>query len=113
MDANQNESRCYHPQGQDLKFKWEKGFNIEGTIVGSLTMFIENTGLHTTLHTKHGCENVPPIRSPGSSVIDYMYISEGLLPHLVGIAMLNYDAVFDSNHRTFFLDSRIESFFGT
>jgi hypothetical protein len=45
--------------------------------------------------------------------IDYVYISEGLLEHVVGIEMLNFDVVFDSNHRTFFHDLDCESFFGT
>jgi hypothetical protein len=46
-------------------------------------------------------------------VIDYVYVSEGLLEHVVAIGMLNFDAVFDSDHRTFFLDIDFESFFGT
>jgi hypothetical protein len=40
-------------------------------------------------------------------------VSEGLLEHVVGIGMLDFDAVFDSDHRTLFLDIDIESFFGT
>jgi hypothetical protein len=46
-------------------------------------------------------------------VIDYVYVSEGLLEHVGGIGMLNFDAVFDSDHMTFFLDIDFESFFGT
>jgi hypothetical protein len=65
----------------------DTGFNIEGTIDGSLKTFIENTGLHNILNTKHGDENVPPTRCPGSSVIDYVYVSEGLLKHVIGIGL--------------------------
>jgi hypothetical protein len=97
----------------NFKFKPEKGFNIDATIDGSLKKFFENSGLHNILHTKHGCESVPPTLSPGSYVIDYVYVSEGLLPHVLGIGMLNYDTLFDSDHHTFFLDIDIESFFGT
>jgi hypothetical protein len=68
--------------------------------------------LYNILNTKHGDENVPPSRIPGSSVIDYVYVSEGLLEHVVGIGMLSFDAVFDSDHRTFFLDIDHEYFFG-
>jgi hypothetical protein len=78
-----------------------------------LKTFAENTGLQNILNTKHGDENVPPTRCPGSSVIDYVYVSEGLLEHVIGIGMLNFDAVFDSDHRTFFLDIDFESVFGT
>jgi hypothetical protein len=78
-----------------------------------LKTFVKNTGLHNILNTKHGDENVPPTRCPGSSVIDYVYVSEGLLEHVTGIGMLNFDAVLDSNHRTFFLDIDFESVFGT
>jgi hypothetical protein len=68
--------------------------------------------LHNILNTKHGDENVLPERCPGSSVIDYAYISEGLLEHVISIGMLNFDVVFDSDHRTFFLDIDFESVFG-
>jgi hypothetical protein len=114
LDANQNESRFYRPQIHDRKFKSDTGFNIDGTIDGSLKTFVENTGsLHNILNTKYGDENVPPTRCPGSSVIDYVYASEGLPEHVIYIAMLNFDAVFDSDHRTFFLDIDFESVFGT
>jgi hypothetical protein len=79
MDSNPNESRCYRPQTHDRKFKSDTGFNIDGTIDGSLKAFVQNTGLHNIINTKHGHENVPPSMSPGSSVIDYVYVSEGLL----------------------------------
>jgi hypothetical protein len=113
LDANQNESRCYRPQTHDRKFKLDTGFNIDGTIDGYLKTFVENTGLHNILNTKHGDENVPPTRCPGSSVIAYVYVSEGLLEQVIGIGMLNFDAVFDNDHRTFFLDIDFESVFGT
>jgi hypothetical protein len=90
----------------------EKGFNVDGTIDGTLKTFVQNTGLHNILNTKHGDEKVPPKRIPGSSVIDYVYVSEGLLEHLVGIGMLNFDAVFGSDHQTFSLDIGTESFWG-
>jgi hypothetical protein len=69
--------------------------------------------LQNILNTKHGDENVPPTRCPGLSVIDYVYVSEGLLEHVIGIGMLSFDAVFDSDHLTFFLDIDFESVFGT
>jgi hypothetical protein len=109
MDAKQNEARCYRTQTHDRKFKPDSGFNIDGTIDGSLKTFVQNTGLHNILNTKHGDENVPPSRCPEASVIDYVYVLEGLLEHVIGIGMLNFDAVFDSDHRTFFLDIDFES----
>jgi hypothetical protein len=69
--------------------------------------------LGKTLNTKHNNENMPPTRCPGSSVIDYVYVSERLIEHVIGIGMLNFDAVFDSDHHTFFLGIDFESFFGT
>jgi hypothetical protein len=78
-----------------------------------LKTFVENTGLHNILNKKHGDENVPPTKCPGSSVIDYVYVLEGLLEHVIGIGVLNFDAVFDSEHRTFFLVIDFESVFGT
>jgi hypothetical protein len=69
--------------------------------------------IHIILNTKHGDEKVPPTRSPGSSVIDYVYITEDLLEHVLGIGMISVDAIFNSDYRNFFLDNDIESFFGT
>jgi hypothetical protein len=113
MDAHKNESQCYRPHNHNLKFKSEKWFNIDGTLDGSLKTFVQNSGLHNILNTKHGDENAQPIRIPGSSVIDCVYVSEGLLSHVVGIRMLHYDAEFDSDRRTFFLDIDIDPFFGS
>jgi hypothetical protein len=53
MDVNQHESRCYRPQTHDQKFKSDTGFNIDGTIAGSLKTFVQNTGLHNIINTKH------------------------------------------------------------
>jgi hypothetical protein len=113
LDANQNESRCYRPRTHDQKFKSDTGFNIDGNIDGSLKTFFENTGLHNILNTKHGDEIVPPTRCPSSSVIEYVYVSKGLLEHVICIGMLSFDAVFDRDHQTLFLDIHFESVFGT
>jgi hypothetical protein len=40
-----------------------------------------------------------------------VFVSEGLLPHITAIGMLNQDAVFASDHRTFFMDPNVGSFF--
>jgi hypothetical protein len=47
----------------------------------------------TALKNKHGPENVPPTREPGSKVIYYVFVSEGLLPNTTSIVMLSQDAV--------------------
>jgi hypothetical protein len=78
MNMNQNETRCYGPQTHYRRFKSDTGFKIDGTIDGSLKTFFQNTGLSIILNTKHADENMLPSMSPGSSVIDYVYISEGL-----------------------------------
>jgi hypothetical protein len=40
MDANQNEARYYRPQSHDQNFKSDTGFNVDGTIDGSLKTFV-------------------------------------------------------------------------
>jgi hypothetical protein len=62
IGANQNERRCYRPQGHTDHFESKTGFNIDGRIDGSLKTFLENTGLYNALNNKHGPENVPPKR---------------------------------------------------
>jgi hypothetical protein len=112
IDANQNDRRCYRLQGHADHFESKTGFNIDGRIDGSLKMFLENTGLYNALNNKHGSENVPIKREPGAKVIDYdVFVSEGLLPHITAIGMLSQDAVFASDHRTFFMDLDVESYF--
>jgi hypothetical protein len=103
IDANQNDRRYYRPQGHDKYFELYGGFNIDGRLVGSLKTFMENTGLVNALNNEHGSENVPPTREPGSKVIDYVLVSEGLIPHITSIGMLSQDVVFSSDHRSFFM----------
>jgi hypothetical protein len=112
IDANQNYRRCYRPQGHDNHFESDGCFNIDGRIDDSLMTFLENTGLVNALNNKHGTENVPPTREPGSKVIDYVLVSEGLLPHITSIGMLSQDAVFASDHISFFMDLYAASYFG-
>jgi endonuclease/exonuclease/phosphatase family metal-dependent hydrolase len=73
---------------------------------------MENTGLVNALNNKYGSINVPPTREPGSKFIDYVLVSEGLLPHITSIGMLSQDAVFASDHRSFFMDLDAVSYFG-
>jgi hypothetical protein len=54
---------------------------------------------------------VPPTREPGSKIIDYVLVSQGMLPHITSIGMLSQDAVFARDHRSFFIDLDAESYF--
>jgi hypothetical protein len=112
IDAHHNDKRFYRPQGHDKQFESDGGFNIDGRIEGSLKTFTENTGLVNALNNKHGSGNVPPTREPGYKVIDYVLVSEGLLPHITSIGMLSQDVVFASDHRSFFMDLDALSYFG-
>jgi hypothetical protein len=112
IDANQNDKRCYRPKGHDKKFESDGGFNIDGHIDDSLKTFMENTGLVNALNNKHGSGNFQPTREPGSKVIDYVRVSEELIPHITSIGMLSQDAVFVSDHRFFFMDLDVVSYFG-
>jgi hypothetical protein len=112
IDANQNDKRCYRPQGHDKQFKSDGGFNIDGRIDGSLKTFMENTGLVNALNNKHGSGNVPQTREPESKVINYVLVSEVLIPHITSIGMLSQDAVFARDHRYFFMYLDAVSYFG-
>jgi hypothetical protein len=41
-----------------------------------------------------------------------VFVSEGILPHITSTGILSQDAVFASDHRTFFMYLDVESFFG-
>jgi hypothetical protein len=112
IDANQNDRHLYRPQCHCKHYKLDGGFNTDGRIDGSLKTFLENTGLYDALKNKHVMENVPPTRELGSNGIDYVLVSEGLLPHITSIGMLSQDAVFASDHRAFFMYLDAASYFG-
>jgi hypothetical protein len=112
IDANKNDRRCYRPQGHAKHFESDGGLNIDGSIDGSLNTFMENTGLVNAINNKHGSENVLPTREPGSKVIGYVLVSKGLIPHITSIGMLSQDAVFASDHISFFMDLDSVSYFG-
>jgi hypothetical protein len=73
---------------------------------------MENTGLVNALNNKHGSENVPPTREPGSKLIDYALVLEGIILHITSIGMISQDAVFASYHISFFMDLDAISYFG-
>jgi hypothetical protein len=112
IDANQNDRQYYRPQGHADHFESKTGFNIDGTINGSLKMFLENAGLYNALNNTHGSDNVHPNREPGSKVIDYVFVLEGILPHITATGMISQDAVFVRDHRAFFMYLDVESYFG-
>jgi hypothetical protein len=112
VDASQNDRRCYRPKGHTNHSESKTGFNINGRIDGSLKTFLENTGLYNALNNEHGSENVHPTREPVSKVIHYVFVSEGLIPHITAIGMLSQDAVFVNDHITLFMDLDVESYFG-
>jgi hypothetical protein len=73
---------------------------------------LENRGQYNALNNKHGTENVPPTPEPGSTVIDYVLVLEGILSHIKSIGMLRQDTVFASDHRAFFMDLDAALYFG-
>jgi hypothetical protein len=73
---------------------------------------LENTGLYNALKNKHGIESVPPTHEPGSKSIDYVSVSEGILPHITSIGMVSQEVVFSSDHRAFFIYLDAASYFG-
>jgi hypothetical protein len=75
IEANQNDRQCYRPQGHADHFESKTRFNIDDRIDGSVKTFLENTGLYNALNNKHGSENLPPTKGPGSKVIHYVFIS--------------------------------------
>ena len=59
-------------------------------------------GLHDAIeHLK--CEGRPPTIKDSSLTIDYIYVSQNLLPHLVGAGQLKRDLTFISDHPALFV----------
>jgi hypothetical protein len=49
---------------------------------------------------------------PGYNLINYVLVSEGMLPHITSIGMLSQDTLFAIDHRYFVMDLNDESYFG-
>jgi hypothetical protein len=111
LDANQDEYQSYRPQNHDACFKTKVGFQVDGSIDGSLRSFMANCGLTNALMDVHS-EQVPNTHVQGSKQIDVALVTYGIRPCIKAVGLLD-ESILKSNHRAIFLDLDLLLLFGT
>jgi hypothetical protein len=115
IDANEPLDHRVRSQNHDHKYKSDKGFHIDGSIDGSIATYIRNCGLSNILskrHTESGAD-IPNTHLRGSEQIDFVLNTSGIAPLLQSIGLLDFDVIFRTDHRTFFIDIDMDGFFGS
>jgi hypothetical protein len=110
MDANQADEQTYQPQAHNIKLVTKKGFHVDGTIDGSLKIFMQNCGSVNILRQMH--EGVlPNTHVRGSVQLDFPLITSGLAEHVLDVRLLK-KSFLQSDNSGLFVDLRIEGIFG-
>jgi hypothetical protein len=113
IDANEGEERNVRPQPHSQKFRSTSGFNIDGKLNGSLKTFITNCGIINVTASKHPGHPVPNTHNRGSKQVDFMLATQGISHFILAIGLLDYNAVFNLDHRAFFFVIDADGLFGT
>jgi hypothetical protein len=115
IDANETLDHRFRSQNHDHKYKSDKGFHIDGSIDGSIATYTHNCGLSNTLSERHAetGTDIPNTHLRGSKQIDFVLTTTGIAPFIQAIGLLDFDVVFRTDHRTFFIDIEMDGFFGS
>jgi hypothetical protein len=63
-------------------------------------------------HAETGTD-IPNTQLRGSKQIFFVLTNAGIAPFIQAIGLLNFDVVFRTDHRTFFIDIDMDGFFGS
>jgi hypothetical protein len=88
---------------------------IDGSIDGSIATYIQNCGLSNILSERHaesGAE-IPNTHLRGSKQIDVVLATPCIALFIQFIGLLDFDVIFQADHRTLFIDINMEGFFGS
>jgi hypothetical protein len=115
IDANETLDHRVRSQNHDHKYQSDKGFHIDGSINGSIATYTQNCGLSNFLserHAKSG-EDIPNTQLRGSTQIYFVLTTASIATFIQSIGLLDFDVIFRTDHRTFFIDIDMEGFFGS
>jgi hypothetical protein len=115
IDAKEPLDHRLRYQNHDHKYKSDKGFHIYGSIDSSIATYTHNCGLSNILserHTEAGAD-IPNTHLRGSKQIDFVLNTAGIAPFIKSIGLLDFDVIFRTDHRTFFIDIDMDGFFGS
>jgi hypothetical protein len=115
IDENETLDHQFRSQNHDHKYKSDKGFHIDGSINGSIATYTRNCGLSNTLSERHAetGTSIPNTHLRGSKQIDLALATSDIVPFIRAIGLLDFDVVFRTDHRTFFIDIDMDGFFGS
>jgi hypothetical protein len=115
IDANETLDHRFRSQNHDHKYKSDKGFHIDGSIDGSIATYTQNCGLSNILSERHAESgaDIPNTHLRGSKQIDFVLTTAGIAPFIQAIGLLDFDVIFRTDHRTFFIDIDMDGFFGS
>jgi hypothetical protein len=115
IDANETLDHRLLSQNHDHKYKLDKVFHIDGSIDGSIATYTQNCGLSNILserHAKSGAD-IPNTHLRGLKQIDFVLTTADVAPFIQSIGLLDFDIIFRTDHRTFFIDIDMDGFFGS
>jgi hypothetical protein len=110
-ESNQDEYQSYRPQDHDACFRTKGGFQVDGSIYGSLRSFLANCGLTKALTDIHS-EQVPNTHVRGSKQIEFYPLADRIRPWIEAVGIL-VELNLKSDHRAIFLDLDLLLLFGT
>jgi hypothetical protein len=115
IDANETLDHRFRSQNHDYKYKSNKGFHIDGSIDGSIATYTHNCGLSNILSERYAetGTDFPNTHLRGLKQIDFVLKTAGIAPFIQAIGLLDFDVVFRTYHRTFFIDIDMYGFFGS
>jgi hypothetical protein len=115
IDANETLDHRFRSQNHDHKYKLDKGFHIDGFIDGSIATYTHNCGLSNIMSKRHAESgtDIPNTHLRGSKQIDFVLTTAGIAHFIQAIGLLDFDVIFGTDHRTFFIDIDMDRFFGS
>jgi hypothetical protein len=102
MDGNQDDLHAFQQQDIPTKVCSLLRFNYDKHIDGSTTTLIESCNLVNIHKLMHG--DVPATHKSGSFQIDFAFLSYGAIEFIHRCGVLDFNALFSSDHRSLFLD---------
>jgi hypothetical protein len=115
IDANESLDHRVRSQNHDNKYKSDKGFHIDGSIDDSIATYTQNCGLSNILSERHAESgaDIPNTHLRGSKQIDFVLTTAGIAPFIQALGLIDFDVIFQTDHRTFFIDIDMAGFFGS
>jgi hypothetical protein len=115
IDANETLDHRFRLQNHYHKYKPDSGFHIDGSVDGSIATYTHNCGLSNILSERHAESgtDIPNTHLRGSKQIDFVLTTACIAPFIQAICLLDFDVIFRTDHRIFFIDIDMDGLFGS